>query len=832
MEGDLTFDAEQTVTVETIEDEEWYSGSYTDPATGEIRSGIFPRNFVETLSSEVVPDQGLQEDTYQHHSEQAAEEPEYATEPEVSTSSTGNAPPVPVPSSFSVPDSSADRADHVPPVPIPAAIPELYTAPAPSSIVDQVPSLPSNNSPPAREETPEQDEPSTEKKMSLRERIAAFNNSSAPTPFNQPKPSSYSKKPFHAAPTNSYVPQLPQSTPKPVKASPPKVPAADIVHYNDPTSEEEDAKPQISLKERIKLLQQQQAAEAARAEALTAKKKQKAASTSKAVAESGEEADAVSVSEPQHRPSIDSHAELERATTGGSLTTQTTDGSGAASELAAPEQPATHEPDPLQEESEEEEEEEEDSEEARRLALRERMAKISGGMGMPGMGGMGMPMPGMAMPGFGGPSPSVPKKKKAVQETTEVPQQAPVPIFPFATGAVPEVLQRGNANAQSEVEQDLGTADEPVKDPSQGSVELAAENTVLISSEALPVGTESAPGANEDTFTRPAKATIEPFTEAIEPDTEPGFVRAPESASKSTTEPDVEPAFSPALETVPAPVVEPTLTPVEPISEYPAPVREVVNGATPEGPESSFTRSISEPEAVPPIATNLQSQNPISQPSLNSALGLDPETAVAPVSQDLPSDFNSALPSVTDSFPQSSSQLNCDTGTVQSKPESVIEPTSQSFELAANDISGNVPDLSKLSLNDSTVEQAPPTAIQEEAFSKPESEITPVLPQGSSSLTNAGDLSPVAQHLPSSFIPPQPLSQNFEQPVQQAQEPKRELVSVIRAHKDDSDDSESDSAWSDSEPVSRRSQRSFAPNVPTTATEKDQNDSISKFELV
>ncbi|KAF2999803.1 hypothetical protein E8E13_006397 [Curvularia kusanoi] len=83
------------------------------------------------------------------------------------------------------------------------------------------------------------------------------------------------------------------------------------------------------------------------------------------------------------------------------------------------------EQDVADEEEEEEEEDEMDAETRRKLELRERMAKMSGGMGMPGMFG-GIPMGGLP-----------PKKKKSTgdkkveeSEETAMPQQR-VPMFPM-----------------------------------------------------------------------------------------------------------------------------------------------------------------------------------------------------------------------------------------------------------------------------------------------------------------------------------------------------------------------------------------------------------------
>jgi hypothetical protein len=96
-------------------------------------------------------------------------------------------------------------------------------------------------------------------------------------------------------------------------------------------------------------------------------------------------------------------------------------------------------------EEEEEEEDEMDAETRRKLELRERMAKMSGGMGMPGMFG-GMPMGGLP-----------PKKKKTAEkkvedtEETSVPQQR-VAMFPMP--GMPSVRSPEQEDRQLAVEKE------------------------------------------------------------------------------------------------------------------------------------------------------------------------------------------------------------------------------------------------------------------------------------------------------------------------------------------------------------------------------------------
>lgn len=426
---DLTFPVGQVITVDVVEDAEWYSGNYTDPSTGSRKSGLFPISFVQAVAEESKP-------------VRRAPAPPVAVQPKeeeevVPAAAPASAPapaPVPAPTSPTLRNQPSGNSSSAPPVISPTSTGEGEANTAPK------------------------------KRNAFADRIAAFNagnSTEAPSPFNQPKPVSYAKKPFYAVPTNSYVPHIP-SVPKPAPPpaqSAPTVSASEVVHYNDANEDDEPAVPNVSLKDRIKLLQQQQAAEAARAEALATKKKAKKEKSRKMSEDPLEPVETGgSLKSSGHADTFDS--ELDPTVTRGSLegdrdlpvvpeseanlpasTRPRESFDSTHSGVAAPEEGATEESKNEEEdveeaeEEEEDEEDEEDEEEARRLALRQRMAKISGGMGMVGMGGMGMP----GMMGFGGMPPSAPPKKtkKKTEEEPVEARQAPVPILPFEPAAAP-----------------------------------------------------------------------------------------------------------------------------------------------------------------------------------------------------------------------------------------------------------------------------------------------------------------------------------------------------------------------------------------------------------
>lgn len=131
-----------------------------------------------------------------------------------------------------------------------------------------------------------------------------------------------------------------------------------------------------------------------------------------------------------------------------------------------------------EDEDEAEEEEDVDPEVRRKMELRERMAKMSGGMGMPGMfAPMGMPMPGSAAPK----RPKQPKEAEG-QDTPHSPPSAPrVPMVP-----IPGMALRGSHPDQ----------EAPVE-KSARDVEDAEEVEPLPSTTSSPPGKASSLAANK-----------------------------------------------------------------------------------------------------------------------------------------------------------------------------------------------------------------------------------------------------------------------------------------------------------------------------------------------
>jgi len=431
---DLNFDNGQIIIVTEEEDADWYTGEYIN-TQGEKKEGLFPRNFVEKYEP-AIPSRPAR--NVKRPPPQEAAEPTPAPPTLQQTEQLGE-PPRPVqeaeiepPKGF-VKSTEGELSTNAP-APAPAQ------QPAPAS----VPTSPPVTTKPTMSKAPPPvaDKPST---SSFRDRIAAFNKPAAPpvAPFkpNGQGSTGFIKKPFVAPPPskNAYVP--PPREPPPQKVyrreddmSLTQEEPAEAARTAEPTADtsaEDQPKP-TSLKDRIALLQKQQMEQAAR-QAEPAQKKDKPKRPPKQRTHS---------SEAPQEPATSMDAPLARADTNETIGKNSDDfaeeqvehsreaSSGYAAATAVPpsrelvsdtndaddsgaadtedaQETSTEEDRPKSkgsvaqahfveteptknegvDEDEEEAEEEEDPDVRRKRELRERMAKMSGGMGMMGMFG-------------------------------------------------------------------------------------------------------------------------------------------------------------------------------------------------------------------------------------------------------------------------------------------------------------------------------------------------------------------------------------------------------------------------------------------------------------
>lgn len=487
-EDDLNFAAGQIITVTEEEGDDWYVGEYIDES-GSKKDGLFPRNFVEKYEPEPPP----RPNRASRH--KPLEQP-----------ATSAAPPTP-----DIPQHEAATEEHIEaeapkpqpaPVEIPPAAKSQLSPTSPGSagsarsqeIPHEPPAAPKPApaepaAPPGKKAPP----PVAAKSSAFRDRIAAFNQPAAApiAPFKPGgQPSSFIKKPFVAPPPirHGYVPPPVREQPQ-VKSyrrdEDPEIAERQAQDQENAeraglagqgvaisNDDDEDQPKPTSLKERIALLQKQQAEQAQRAAALQKDKPKKPPMKKRTESHEGREHHAegaaleqVTSNESRERGSMD-HARPPRSSHGmkspdmlppnrellsdandadqsGAGDTEDAEGTSTSVEeddervhrrpaapVRAPSAPSK-EPDVgdeegAQDEEEEEDDDEMDAEERRKLELRQRMAKMSGGMGMAGMLG-GMPMGGM-----GGLPPK--KKKPAERQSTgdseeySMPQQR-VPMF-------------------------------------------------------------------------------------------------------------------------------------------------------------------------------------------------------------------------------------------------------------------------------------------------------------------------------------------------------------------------------------------------------------------
>jgi len=454
-DDDLSFPSGQIITVVQEEDADWYIGEYNDDS-GAKQSGLFPKNFVERFEPQAPP-----RPIRAKKEEPAAapiESPAAAAQPQRAERESA------------APHEAEEEEEASASIPAPApaaAVPRSLPPPVEAAAPARAPINASANEPVAAQ-TPGKaaGPPVAEKPSSFRDRIAAFNKGSAApvTPSKPTSSSTFIKKPFVAPPParDAYIAQA-RKDPPPQKLyrreEDPEIiekqaqdqedaKRAGLLPSEGNQEDSEDSPRPTTLKERIALLQQQQAEQQARQMEAFAKEKPKR--PQKKRAESGDTIDSIvhgdavdvaddgiprtstdmsqeapvarrmskesRVSAPIPRDTfsdgneadhsgagemtegdateVEDHEEHDRSSAAAALARSVT---GASARDFARQPPVQEEDDDEGEEQqpiqEAEEEDEMDAEARRKLELRERMAKMSGGMGMGGMFGAPMGLP-------------------------------------------------------------------------------------------------------------------------------------------------------------------------------------------------------------------------------------------------------------------------------------------------------------------------------------------------------------------------------------------------------------------------------------------------------
>ncbi|KAI5963255.1 uncharacterized protein KGF55_003047 [Candida pseudojiufengensis] len=407
-EDDLPFTSGQILTITAIENDEWYTGEYDG------KSGMFPKNFVEILTTPTIP---------------VSNRPIKKAEPQSETQESKT-------------DSSPTNISKSPPT---APIAEEKSQSSPKS----------NQSSSSRVPMPQSFHSKPSDPYSIKKQFVAAAPSSYVPKITPRDESNLVAHPTHDTKQSDNV----------VKGT--------SVNENEST---EESGPKVSLKERIALLQRKQQEEAEREEAALKRKEERAkkqAEEKERVKHLREQKSG----EAQYTHKLeDHHPELEGAvgTKDDHDVSSVADSSKSihddANHLHEPtaRSPSVGEPEEADEvnfeksgeqdiDEDEEEQEEEDDEELKRKKLVERMAKISGGRNMFGM--MGMPSP------FGN-TPSAdtqPKKTKATPAapTPESPVREPNATSEAAPSSAPEVPPHASAPKFSHESSSMAEDDEP-----------------------------------------------------------------------------------------------------------------------------------------------------------------------------------------------------------------------------------------------------------------------------------------------------------------------------------------------------------------------------------
>lgn len=463
-EDDLSFSSGQVIQVTSIEDEEWYTGNYTD-SSGVKHTGMFPKNFVNEVDS--ASNLGTTTGPVVAQEEKVPE-PASVTQSEKLPSIDRDAtdtPDHPV-----IPKEQADAQKLEKSIAKENSLQEHEKPFSPKGLTSRISTFGSENSFPTPSAKPSESKsynqsykgsssyipPSLGSKTNDTKSKPDFTHSSyVPPPLKKDKPSASFEK------SSDY--------PEPIKAT--------TSFREEP---QEDEGPKLSLKERIALIQKNQKEEAEReAEALKKKQQKKEAQKKAPLA-------------PKADDQVESSAlkgaeELEAAD--GETLASPIDNDESEDELTETLDSGDHSKGLSQEADEDEdaddgnaevgdndeEEEEEDSEEARRAALRDRMAKLAGA----GMYGGFNPF---AAAGGAPPSKatsSTKKKTKPVEEDN-TPRAAPVPILPFGNVSnapqIPDALKPKQTAREPEETEEENESEAEEKEPITSALETHVES--------------------------------------------------------------------------------------------------------------------------------------------------------------------------------------------------------------------------------------------------------------------------------------------------------------------------------------------------------------------
>lgn len=545
---DLSFGQGQSITVTEVVDEDWLYGSYKDD-TGEIQSGYFPKNFVA-----VKPPTQLEEKA----TPPAASKTVEASEPSKIIS-------VPEPKPEAVPTQ---------------AEPESAVAKKPAAVTSGL-DVESNPN-------------VTRSVASFKTRVNTFNatdDAPPPVPGNVPE-QSYAKKQFVVAEHSSYVPPPIKTEPPPVKKNDAPI-TADVV--SESTQSPVDEGPKMTLKERMRILEDQQLKEE---EAVTAALKRKeerkqhrlrrtstggtiksleTTRTGESVRTTGSRTtttetviDADTTRETIPEVDSDDERNIEK------VSYPAKDGDELAKAEDEVEQEEVLEGEPEKDADDLIEETEEDAEELKRKELRERMAKLSGGMGMFGMFGSGGSAP-----------KSAPASKKHEEPKQYVPREqeelekmpAIVPIMPFSK--LPPELEKRVEAATPDLEQSESDEYEEAEDAEPETPE--EEEKELETLPTAPVAPTASVAADEE-----EDEEEESSSDVEEPVSRPAPPPVPTTPAKTIpttpvkTAPPPIPQSSPVERSLPPPIPQsspakserslpPPIPQTSPVAERPPP---------------------------------------------------------------------------------------------------------------------------------------------------------------------------------------------------------------------------------------------------------------------